>query len=283
MSRVVPLLCAVCVVGIGATAWLMLDSRTAVDANVPTGTVVLTPTRSSALVEARRTCTVSALEDVVRGQQQRCRDDATNAEHWHVLADALLEKVQARAHRHGLVVGAPTWTTLPADVAADLDAGLAAIERCRALGHDVPDLARIEAGLLGQRITGLATALQWNGRIQAALANAVERGKDDPRVHVALGVKHLLAPRLFGHDPAKALEHLEFAAKALADDERPAVFAAMASYLQKKRQQAIEWLEKAVARNPNNVFARVVLGRVKRDEPDPFGRDIEEREAAEPK
>jgi len=283
MSRVVPLLCAACVVGIGATTWTMLGPDAGVAANVPTGTVVFAGPRSPELVEARRTCTVDALDAVVRAQQQRCLDGDTNAAHWHVLAEALLEKVQARTHLRGIVVGAPTWSTLPADVAADIDAGLAAIERCRALGHDDADLARIEAGLLGQRITGVATAMQWNARIQAALAKAAERAKDDPRVHVALGVQSLLAPRWFGHDPARALEHFEFAARTLTDDERPAVFAAMANYLQKKRQQAIEWLEQAVARNPNNVFARVVLGRVRRDEPDPFGRDVSEREAAEAK
>ena len=41
----------------------------------------------------------------------------------------------------------------------------------------------------------------------------------------------------------------------------PAVFAAMASYLQQKRQQAIGWMEQAVAKNPQNRFARVVLQR----------------------
>jgi hypothetical protein len=76
---------------------------------------------------------------------------------------------------------------------------------------------------------------------------------------------------LLGHDPERALEHFELAARALADDERPAVFAAMASYLQRKRLQAVAWLEQAVARNPKNSFARVVLQRVRRDEGDPFG------------
>jgi tetratricopeptide (TPR) repeat protein len=133
---------------------------------------------------------------------------------------------------------------------------------------------------MGQHITGIGSALQWNARIEAALTAAGERLRDDPQLHTMLGLRKLLAPKLLGHDPQRALEHFEFAARALADDERPAVFAAMASYLQRKRLQAVTWLEQAVARNPQNVFARVVLQRVRRDEPEPFGRDVSEAEAA---
>ena len=76
-----------------------------------------------------------------------------------------------------------------------------------------------------------------------------------------------------------ALEHFTFAAEA-SDDERPAVFAAMATYLQHKRQQAIAWLQRAVAKNPDNKFARVVLQRLRRGEEDPFGRDVTASELA---
>jgi tetratricopeptide (TPR) repeat protein len=108
----------------------------------------------------------------------------------------------------------------------------------------------------------------------------MQRAQDDPQLHVVMGLRLLMAPSLLGHDPERALEHFDFAARALADDERPAVFAAMASYLQRKRQQAVAWLEQAVARNPKNSFARVVLQRVRRDEGDPFGRDVSVAEAA---
>jgi hypothetical protein len=133
---------------------------------------------------------------------------------------------------------------------------------------------------MSNQITGLVAAMQWNGRIQAALTKAAERGADDPRLHVALGLRRLLAPKLLGHDAEQALTHFEFAAELLQDDERPAVFAAMASYLQRKRQQALTWLQRAVERNPANTFARVVLERVRRDERDPFGRDVTTAEAA---
>jgi hypothetical protein len=91
---------------------------------------------------------------------------------------------------------------------------------------------------------------------------------------VALGLRLLLAPRLLGHDPAAALTHFDRAAAGLPDDERPLLFAAMAEWLLRQRQRAIARLEQAVARNPDRVFARVVLARLRRDEPDPFGRDV---------
>ena len=145
-----------------------------------------------------------------------------------------------------------------------------AVDRARELGDDSGDLFRISAEIMSQRITGLASALTWNGKIQVAIAKAGERIKNDPQLHLVLGLRKLMAPQFLGNDPDKALEHFRYAAEALPNDERPAVFAAMASYLKKKRLKAIAWLEKAVQRNPRNVFARVVLKRVRRGEEDPF-------------
>ncbi|HEX5050482.1 MAG TPA: hypothetical protein VFZ65_01800 [Planctomycetota bacterium] len=285
MRRLVPALCAGCVVAIGITAYGKLGDR-AVDA---LGVPDAPPTSGSsgergelatALATARRQCTLPALDAVVQRLRERSTTAPGDRETFHVLAEALLERVQQHAHLRGLSIGTPLYDEVPAGIEADIDAGLDAVARARALGDDSSELFRIEAGLLGQRITGLAAVLQWNGKIQEALAKAAERAADNPQLHVALGVRKLLAPSLLGNDPERALEHFEFAARALLDDERPAVFAAMANYLQKKRQMAITWLEQAVARNPNNKFARVVLQRVRRGEEDAFARDVTAEEAA---
>lgn len=283
MSRAVPLLCLGCAVLIGASTYSMLGSGEADRIAVPDGPAAVVPpvqAAAAALQTARRTCTLPAIDAIVLDLRATCASPTADGNTWHLLAEALLERVQLRSHRRGLTVGAPVYSELPGELAADIDAGLAAVARARELGHDAADLYRIEAGLMSQRITGLGTALQWNTRIKAALAKAAALAQDDPRLHVALGLQKLLAPKLLGHDPVAALQHFEFAAGSLVLDERPAVFAGMASYLQKKRQQAIEWLEKAVTRNPENVFARVVLRRLRRDEPDPFGRDVTDEEAA---
>lgn len=284
MSRVVPLLCVTCVVLIGGTGWVMLRASASEHLAVPKAGPVheAEPTNGLAaeLKTARRGCELAAVDAVLDKAVAACKQQPEHAPAWHLLAEAHLERSLLRSHDRGMVVGAPVFANPPKELLADLDAGLAAARRARELGDATSDLFRIEAGLMSQRITGLASALQWNGRIQEALRLAGERGPDNPHLHVALGLRKLLAPKLLGHDAEAALEHFEFAAKALTDDERPAVFAAMASYLQKKRQQAIGWLERAVATNPQNRFARVVLRRLQAGEDDAFGRDITAAEAA---
>jgi len=233
----------------------------------------------AALHAARRSGSAADLDRVVAAVAAAAQEQPDDAAILHKLAEAKLERVLLRSQLRGLVAGVPIYTELPPEVAADLEAGMAAAARARELGDDGADLYRIEAALMSHRITGLGSALQWNGRIQQALAAAAERAGNDPQLHVALGLRKLLAPPFLGQDPAQALRHFEFAAAALLDDERPAVFAAMASYVQKKQAQAVAWLERAVQRNPHNRFARAVLARLRAGEPDPFGRDVSAAEA----
>lgn len=284
MSRVVPLLCVGCALAIGSTAWVMVRAgateRVDVPATTPTPASAPTAGLAGALQTARRSCDVAAVGAVLDDVRAACTNEPERLEHWHLLAEAHLERSLLRSHERGMVVGAPVFAQPPKELLDDLELGLGAAKKAHELGDATSDLFRIEAGLMSQRITGLASALQWNGKIQDALRRAGEIAQDNPHLHVALGLRRLLAPKLLGHDPAKALEHFEFAAKALADDERPAVFAAMASYLQQKRVQAIGWLEQAVAKNPQNRFARVVLARLRAGEEDAFGRDLTAAEIA---
>ena len=283
MSRLVPALSFCCVVAIGATAYTMLRGSATATIGVPAPTPVRdgpAADRFAARQAARRTCTKEALDRFVGQLREQVENLPDDRESWRLLADGLLERALQRSHLRGMAVGTPLHAELPPETKADLDAGDAALARARELGDDSADSFRIEASLLSQRITGLLAAMQWNGRIEQSLQQAGARRQDDPQLHVALGLRSLLAPPMLGHDPGKALEHFEFAAKSLADDERPAVFAAMASYLQKKRQQAIGWLDQAVQRNPHNTFARVVRNRLRAGEDDPFGRDVTAAEAA---
>ncbi len=279
MTRPIALLSCGCVVAIAVTGYGMLDAGDAATVAVPTTVPPAAPASdlAKAIDDGRRTCRVESMDLVVDALRERTVQRPEDRESWHMLANAALARLQTRSVRRGVAVGRPIHDTLPAAVAADIDLGLAAVERARALGDDSSALHRIEAGLLGQRITGLASALQWNGRIQAALAAATAATPDDPELHLSLGLRKLLAPKLFGHDPARALEHLEFAAAALPHDERPALFAAMACHLQQQRGQAIAWLERAALRNPQNPFVAAVLQRVQRGEEDPFGRDVPEQ------
>ncbi len=298
MSRLLPVSILCCTIAIGATAYAMLGEGPADRIQVPSqakpmassaanpvagATTGASTGPAAELQQARRSGSKPALDAIVEVFQTAVTAAPNDRNSWHLLAEALLERVLQRSHLCGIVIGTPRYENLPAEVAEDLDAGTAAIARARELGDDSGDLFRLEAAVMSHRITGLATALQWNGRIQQALAKAGERAKDDPRLHVALGLRKLLVPKFLGQDASKALEHFEFAAGQMLDDERPAVFAAMANLLQEKRQQAIAWLTQAVQQNPQNTFAKVVLARVQRGEPDPFGRDVTAAEASSTK
>lgn len=280
MSRLLPALTVCCVIAIGGTAYSMLSDSAADRIGIPgkTTSAAKPVDEEAELLAARHSCSSEAIDAIVQKLRREADEKPKDARAARLLAHGLLDRVLQRNHLRGLAVGKPLYDTLPAELLADLDACALAITRARELGDTSAELFRLEAAMMSNRITGLGTALQWNGRIQAALAQAGELDPNDPHLQVALGLRKLLAPKLLGQDIDKALEHFEFAAKALQDDERPAMFAAMANFLQQKRQQAIAWLEQAAQRNPNNAFVRVVLARCKRGEENPFGRDVTEAE-----
>ena len=297
MSRLLSTLCAGCAVGIGLAAWYFVPSddpsveipastqpatartdQVAQDAALQVSSEdATTPSnKRQALQTARAACSLPAIEAAVRTLTEQANESKA-AEDWHILAEAHLECALQRAHLVGMTPGKPTYSELPAPFAKDLSAGLAAVKQARELGDESGELYRVEAALMSQHITGLGAALKWNAKINEALKTAGELQAEDPNLHVALGLRKLLAPTWFGHDPQKALQHFEFACDSM-DDERPAIFAAMATYLQDKRDDAIGWLEQALQRNPRNKYAQAVLKRLQKGEEDPFGRDVTEAE-----
>lgn len=279
--------CVLCTGALLLTAYCQLRASfdVAVPATAGTGSpagqaVPPVSDRRASLAAARRSCNATALDRFIDEQRAVLRGAADDPAALRLLAEALLERIVLRNQRRGMRVGEPLDPEVPPAAARDIEDALDLLQRARALGTTVADDHRLEAALLGNRITGLGSALQWNGRIESALAAAAALDDRLPQLHVTLGLRRLLAPPLFGHDPADALQHFEYAATAMPDDERPRVFAAMAAFLLQRRQRAVEWLEQAVAVNPNNVFARAVLARVRRDEPDPFARDVSDVEVA---
>ncbi|MCA8976140.1 MAG: hypothetical protein KDC98_15570 [Planctomycetes bacterium] len=286
MSRIVATLSLGCLAAIGFTAFGMLRGDHTERIPIPDcrgGSDELDAGNGDLAREldaARRSCRRENLDAVVARLRRQVEARSQDRDSWRLLAEGLLDRALQRGHLIGMQPGRPVYDRLPDEVAADIDAAAAAVLRAQELGDDSADVFRISAEVMGQRITGLGSALQWNGRIEEAIAKAGERAQDDPRLHLVIGLRKLMAPELLGHDPDKALEHFSYAAETLPNDERPALFAAMASYLKQKRLDAIGWLERAVARNPSNVFAQVVLHRLRRGEDDPFGRTVTAAEAA---
>ena len=157
----------------------------------------------------------------------------------------------------------------------DLTEAEVALQAARDAGDESGEVERLAAGLMTCRLTGIAAALKLQGKISAALKTALERDPENGHAHVAVGCRLLFVPRWLGQDLAKAVQHFEFADRVLPLNERPSVFAAFAEFLRGRRESAVTWLERAVARNPRNPFVKVVLKRLRASEEKPFERDID--------
>ncbi|MCK5944704.1 MAG: hypothetical protein KAI24_22135, partial [Planctomycetes bacterium] len=188
MSRLVPILCAAAVVGIGLTAWSQLsasNTELTIPKVAPGSEQPEPDQRRAALHEARCACSLTAMDAAVERAKAATEASPTDAAAWQLLAEAHLERALQRTHLRGMSVGKPTFKSLPEAFAADLDAGAAAVAKARELGDDSANLHRIEAGLMSQRITGLLSAARWNAKIGEALDAAGARDADDPQLHVA--------------------------------------------------------------------------------------------------
>jgi tetratricopeptide (TPR) repeat protein len=230
---------------------------------------------SEEIARARLTGSLEALDRFIERQAERCRTQGGDAATWRGLAEAHLERCLLRDQHKGMAVGKPTHATLPESNRTDIDLGLRAIEKALELGDLDPDAPRIQSSLLSLKATGWGEVLALRPKIQAALRKAEGIDPSHPRVVIARACEKLFAPnRLFGHDPGAAERMFLRAAERLELDERPYVLAAMAAWLQKKTEQAINLLERALDRNPNNRYAREVLRRLRVAEAEPFARDV---------
>ncbi|MEC7583555.1 MAG: hypothetical protein VYE77_04500 [Planctomycetota bacterium] len=232
------------------------------------------PPRIQELHAARYSCDMSLINAFIDEQRQLLAGNPEDTEAQRVCAEALLERVILRNLLEGMGVGKPIHEELPADSAADLEEGLRLVLAAREAGDTCSENYRIAAALMSNQITGFTSALKWNGKIVEAFQSAAAADPNNPALQMALAMRKLLAPRMLGHDARGSLAHFEHAAKGMPTDERPTLFAAMANMVLEEPDQAILKLEKAVEINPNNLFARAVLVRVRNGEPDPFGRDV---------
>ncbi|MGE0143491.1 MAG: hypothetical protein AB7I19_07060 [Planctomycetota bacterium] len=259
----------------GAVAWTVIrefGGTTPERTEVSAATILPT---SEEIARARLTGSLEAIDDLIQRQTVRSRNQANDPATWRGLAEAHLERCLLRDQHKGMAVGKPTHTSLPESNRTDIDLGLQAIEKALELGDPDPDAPRIQSSLLSLKATGWSEVLALRPKIQAALRKAEGVDANHPRVVIARACEKLFAPnRLFGHDPGAAERMLLRAAERLELDERPFVLAAMAAWLQQKPEQAIELLERALGRNPNNRYAREVLRRLRTAEAEPFARDV---------
>ncbi len=226
--------------------------------------------RSIELARVRQSCQRQDLLVFLAGQQERAKQTPLDPEVLRVLAEAHLELGQFDDVGSGLEIGAPIRTAISEQLRGHIDAGMAALLQARDLGDDDAENHRIESSLLALEIHGLASAFKVNGRATAALDAAVERDGANPRVQVAIGCRLLFAPAMLGGDSRRARDHLIAGAKGLPYDERPLLYAAMASWTLGDIEQCRLLLEQASNRTPANPLVKAVRRRLPAGEDDPF-------------
>lgn len=240
------------------------------DWKVPGESSTVLVDRSVELARVRQSCQRQDLLVFLAEQQKQAEQSPLDPEVLRILAETHLELGQFNDVGAGLEIGAPIRTTVSDQLRGHIDAGMAALLQARDLGDDDAENHRIESSLLALEIHGLASAFKVNGRATAALNAAVERDEANPRVQVAIGCRLLFAPAMLGGDPSRARDHLIAGANGLPYDERPLLYAAMASWKLGDAEQCQRLLEQASNRTSANPLVKAVRRRLAAGVDDPF-------------
>lgn len=236
--------------------------------------------RAALVSGLRRQCDPAPFDAFLAEQRQLVASEQgdARAQSLMVLATACVERIALANSNRGLRVGEPMYDAVPDDIAGWVEEGTAALAQARELGLDTSESYRLESALLSSQIVGIGSAFNLSGKVAAALDRAEELDSRNPHIQVARGLRALLAPRILGHDPERALRHFEKAIEGLPLDERPRVFAAMAAWLLEDEARAMSLVEEAVSMTPANLYARAVRQRMADGDAQPFAADVSEEE-----
>jgi tetratricopeptide (TPR) repeat protein len=147
---------------------------------------------------------------------------------------------------------------------------LTALEPCRGAGAMRGECRAVTATLYGQQIAlNPMRAMRLGPRIQELRAAALAADSLNPRVWHLVGVNYFYAPALFGGGPARAVPFFLKADSLFATARHPrsdfaprwgravnASFLGQAYYAMEMDEEALRWLEQAVAMNPHDYLAR---------------------------
>jgi len=230
--------------------------------------------RAALLDRTRQSCQVAHVSNFIEEQRQLVDSHPQNPAQKRVLAYALLERVTMRGLWKGMKPGALLYTDPPEDIVRDVEEALELVRAARTMGDETSENYRLESSLLPFKATNWGAALLLLRTMTNALKKAMELDPSNPKAQLVIGGRKLYSPSYLGQDLEKAIEHLEFAGKALPLDERPLIFASHAYYLLGRRDKAIELLEKAIARTPSNYYATTARERIRAGEDKPFERDM---------
>jgi tetratricopeptide (TPR) repeat protein len=129
------------------------------------------------------------------------------------------------------------------------------------------DAHALLADLYGRRI-GYGSAMflgpKYGPKVKDEVAKAMALDDKNPRVWASDGRKFLMAPKMFGGDPAKAIESFK---KSLALDANQAetwAWLAQAFKKQGDKTQTKEAIQKALQLEPQNPFIKWIAGEISR-------------------
>lgn len=263
----------VCTPIVASAAWLTWPRPDTGATSLPASVAAVHP-RSAQLAEIRCSMDPPRLERFIAEQTERAESGRDPGE-WRVLGEAHLERVLLASSSFGMAVAKPTFATIPDTVSRHLDAGERAVAQARLLGDTHSEVARIEAGLKANRMTGMVAAMRIGREVERLIEEAANRDSGNPHVAVMRGCRLLFTPKWLGGDPQRALPLFEAAASRLPHDERPLVFAAFAAHLLGDTPRALALLRDATRRTPANRYAREVLRRLEAGEDRVFERDVD--------
>ena len=211
--------------------------------------------------------TAAAVAGVVHARRARDAQDraALEAE----AAQAAAGAAQVPQNAHAQYESALVYSYL-AEVAAELrelpasrqaaEAGIAAAERAVALKPDSAEFHRLLGALYGQAIAAnLAAALKYGRKSLEALDRAAALDPKSSDVYLSRGVGKYYLPAALGGGPDAALEELRRAIELNPKSDQAYLWMGLALRKANRHAEARQALERAVALNPQRVWARQQL------------------------
>ncbi|MBI4611513.1 MAG: tetratricopeptide repeat protein [Candidatus Rokubacteria bacterium] len=163
------------------------------------------------------------------------------------------------------LVGIHAWRKETDRALGEIDQAIASARTAIQQLPQHSDAHRILGEAYGRLISlkGGMTGVLYGRRSYNELALALKLDPDNPRAALAMGIWKLRTPKLFGGDPDEAVRHFQKAIQLEAASVQARVWLGIALRERGQRAEAREVLERAVALQPQNVWARSELDRLR--------------------
>ncbi|HEY1339482.1 MAG TPA: tetratricopeptide repeat protein [Bryobacteraceae bacterium] len=203
-----------------------------------------------ALEQARDRQDRAALEKIVAEYSDAAAKAPKDAEAQYraALAASYLAAVQIEMHERK-----------PARAVAER--GIEAADRAIALKPDNADYYAVLGTLCGQAVTDLMSGLRYGPRAKEAVEKAVEKAPKSSNVYLARGVGNLYLPAQLGGGPKVAIPDLRKAIQIDAKNAEAYLWLGIALRDEHNNAEARQMIERALALNPNRVWAKQQLDK----------------------